>query len=165
MLHRANRRNPMARYPQSARTSDGGVVSVQSDISEQVACQERLGNEQSILQSAIAAMPSGISVKDPRGPLHDLQLKNRRAVRPARRHDPRERPVRRRGPLSGGAGRSRRRHRRGAGETRIDILPTLDIKVYEKTLATGRTLELRRYRKPSSKRNRRRVRRPASSPI
>ena len=57
----------MARYPQSARTSDGGVVSVQSDISEQVACQERLGNEQSILQSAIAAMPSGISLKDPRG--------------------------------------------------------------------------------------------------
>ena len=44
------------------RASDGGVVSVQSDISEQVACQERLGNEQSILQSAIAAMPSGISV-------------------------------------------------------------------------------------------------------
>ena len=43
------------------------MVSVQSDISEQVACQERLGNEQSILQSAIAAMPSGISIKDPRG--------------------------------------------------------------------------------------------------
>jgi hypothetical protein len=38
------------------------VVSVQLDTSEQVARQERLSNEQSILQSAIAAMPSGISV-------------------------------------------------------------------------------------------------------
>ena len=44
------------------RISDGGVVSVQLDTSEQVARQERLSNEQSILQSAIAAMPSGISV-------------------------------------------------------------------------------------------------------
>ena len=138
---------------------------MQSDISEQVACQERLGNEKSILQSAIAAMPSGISVKDPRG---RYMAFNQKIVELS---DLPDGMIRVNGPFEDVARYQAGRGDHGDGTVEalvsreIDILPTLDIKVYEKTLATGRKLELRRYRKPSSKRNRRRVRRPASSPI
>lgn len=130
------------------RTSDGGVVSVQSDISEQVARQERLGNEQSILQSAIAAMPSGISAKDPRG---RYMAFNQKIVE---LFDLPDGMIRVNGPFEDVARYQAARGDHGDGTVEalvsreVDILQTLDIKVYEKTLATGRTLELRRSKLP-----------------
>lgn len=130
------------------RTSGGGVVSVQADITEQVERQERLSCEQSILQAAIAAMPSGISIKDPNGrymafneKISDLFDLPKDMIHTGSSFEDVARYQAARGD-------------HGDGDVdklvnqEVDILKTLNVKVYEKTLATGRTLELRRSKLP-----------------
>lgn len=130
------------------QTSDGGVVSVQTDITEQVETHERLSREQSILQAAIAAMPSGISIKDAKGrymafnekivelfDLPDGMIRVGSSFEEVARYQA-----------------ARGDHGNGKVEElvsrEVGVLQSLDVKVYEKPLATGRTLELRRSKLP-----------------
>jgi len=130
------------------RTDDGGVVSVQADITEQVAQHERLSNEQSILQSAITAMPAGISIKDPDG---RYRAYNDKIVE---LFDLPDGMIHEGSSFEEVARYQAARGDHGNGQVddlvtrEVDILRSLDVTVYERTLATGRTLELRRSRLP-----------------
>ena len=130
------------------RTRSGGVVSIQADITEQVEMQERLSCEQSILQSAIAAMPSGISVKDPNGRYMAFNEKISELF------DLPKGMIHSGSSFEDVARDQAARGDHGDGDVdklvnqEVDILKSLNVKVYEKTLATGRTLELRRSKLP-----------------